>query len=258
MSETFWTAVGAIGGTLAFGGVIWQAQLTRRTLQVSELVAADAIRSRLDSQAPDVLLSMEPPPWPPLAWTPSGMPCNPWPNGHTWHFPRDQEGANQLVPQQLLTLENRSGRRLQVRFEGDLFTVEDRRPAEPGVMLLEVDETTPPVYLQRSFTIKELSENYRAREAGRELPHQVRGSITVEDDRDNGSSDRWDLVLTGCPVEPVPDQDGLWRIALPHFTEGSGRRSLDYSLLPPRQRVHWISRAQDVRLPAPAGAPTHT
>jgi hypothetical protein len=41
----------------------------------------------------------------------------------------------------------------------------------------------------------------------------VLGTVTVEDDRDNGSTDRWDLVLTGCPVEPVPDRDGLWRIA---------------------------------------------
>ncbi|MEU3837781.1 hypothetical protein AB0F05_33670 [Streptomyces microflavus] len=42
MSETFWTAVGAIGGTLAFGGVIWQAFLTRGALTVSQLMAADA------------------------------------------------------------------------------------------------------------------------------------------------------------------------------------------------------------------------
>ncbi|WP_411119896.1 hypothetical protein [Streptomyces sp. 058-1L] len=59
MSETFWTAVGAIGGTLAFGGVIWQAYLTRGALTVSQLMAADAIRSRLDSQAPDVDLKLD-------------------------------------------------------------------------------------------------------------------------------------------------------------------------------------------------------
>ncbi|WP_345282722.1 hypothetical protein [Streptomyces gulbargensis] len=57
MSETFWTAVGAKGTTLASGGVIWQANLTRRALAFNQLMAADAIRSRLDAQAPDVRLS---------------------------------------------------------------------------------------------------------------------------------------------------------------------------------------------------------
>src|SRR5262249_56615261 len=117
----------------------------------------------------------------------------------------------------------------------------------------ERGESSPEVYLQREFTIKQLAENHAAKQAGQELPHQVRGSVTVEDDRDNGSTDRWDLVLTGCPVEPVPDRDGLWTIAPWHLTEGSGLRTLEYSLLPPRQRIHWVSRARGRQLPAPDG-----
>lgn len=107
------------------------------------------------------------------------------------------------------------------------------------------------VYLQREFTIKELSENFTAKQAGQELPHKVLGTVTAQDDRDNGSTDRWDLVLTGCPVEMVPDRDGLWSIAPWHLTEGSGLRTLDYSLLPPRQRIHWASvgRAHIEKLP---------
>ncbi|WP_411119897.1 hypothetical protein [Streptomyces sp. 058-1L] len=131
----------------------------------------------------------------------------------------------------------------------------DGRPTAVGLLLLEPGDRTPEVFLQRDFTIKELSENYRARQAGEELPHQVRGSVTVEDDRDNGSTDRWDLVLTGCPVEPVPDRDSLWRLAPWHISEGSGVRTLKFERLPSRQRIHWVSRARDVRLPAPAGAP---
>jgi hypothetical protein len=255
MSETFWTAVGAIGGTLAFGGVVWQAYLTRASLRISQLMTADAIRSRLDVQAPAVTLKLSAPPWEPLAWNNTGMPCNTWPPGHSWHFPAQQDGANRLVLQQVLVLENLSDRRVQVRCDGDLVVAgEENRPTAAGVFLLEPGEVSPDVYLQRDFTIKELSENFTARQAGHELPHQVRGSVTVEDDRDNGSTDRWDLVLTGCPIEPVPDLEGLWRVAPWHLTEGSGLRTLDYSLLPPRQRIHWISRARGVQLPAPAGS----
>ncbi|MFF3720535.1 hypothetical protein [Streptomyces prasinus] len=254
MSDTFWAALGSIGGTLAFGGVVWQGYLTRASLKVSQLMTADAIRSRLDSQAPGVTLKLSPPQWEPQAWNSTGMPCNTWPAGQTWHFPAEQEGANRLVLQQVLVLENLSDRRVEARFEGDLVVADDdRRPSAAGVFLLEPGDRGPEVYLQRDFTIKQLSENFTAEQAGQALPHKVLGSVTVEDDRDNGSTDRWDLVLTGCPVQPVPDREGLWMIAPWHLTEGSGVRTLDYSLLPPRQRVHWVSRARGVKLPAPDG-----
>lgn len=191
MSDTLWTAIGSIGTALGFAGVVWQGYLTRAALKVSQLVAADAIRSRLDSQAPKVTLTLNPPPWEPLAWTSLGMPCNTWPPGHTWHFPAAQDGANRLVLQQVLVLENLSERRVEVRFGGDLVVAdEDRRPRPADVIVLEPGERSGDVYLQRDFTIKELSENYEARRAGQELPHKVCGVVTVEDDRDNGSTDR--------------------------------------------------------------------
>ncbi|MCX4993778.1 hypothetical protein [Streptomyces sp. NBC_00568] len=252
MSETSWVALGSIGTILAFGVVAWQGYLTRQSLKVSQLMTVDAIRSRLDSQAPKVTLKLSPPPWEPLAATSMGMPINPWPTGHTWHFPAEQEGSNRLVLQQILVLENLSDRRVQARFDGDLVVADaDRRPAAAGVILLEPDEVSRDVYLQREFTIKELSENYAAKQAGQELAHRVVGTVTVEDDRDNGCTDRWDLLLTGCPVEPVPDREGLWMIAPFHLTEGSGLRALEYNLLPPRQRIHWISRTRGIQLPSP-------
>lgn len=255
MSDTFWVALGSIGGTLGFGAIAWQGYLTRASVKVSQLIAADTIRGRLDAQAPAVTVRLSAPPWEPLAATNHGMPCNPWPNGHTWHFPADQEGANRLVLQQVLVVENRSDRPVQARFDGDLVVAdENKRPTAAPVLLLEPGEKSPEIYLQRDFTIKELSENFTAKQAGQELPYKVLGSVTVGDDRDNGSTDRWDLVLTGCPVEPVVDREGMWRIASWHMTEGSGLRTLDYSLLPSRQRTHWISRSKGVQLPAPGGA----
>ncbi|MFI1926299.1 hypothetical protein [Streptomyces sp. NPDC020377] len=182
------------------------------------------------------------------------MPCSTWSQGRRWHFPADQDGANRLVLQQVLVLENLSDRRVEARFDGDLVVAgEDRRSSPAGVIVLEPGESSPEIYLQRDFTIKELSENFTAKQAGQELAHKVLGTVTVADDRDNGSTDRWDLVLTGCPVEPVPDRDGLWMIAPGHLQDGSGLRTLDYSLLPPRQRIHWISRASEIQLPAPMG-----
>ncbi|WP_181412119.1 hypothetical protein [Streptomyces griseorubiginosus] len=111
MSENnFWDAWGAIGNTLAFGAVVWQGYLMRASLKVSQLMTADAIRSRLDSQAPEVTLKLGPPPWDPLAATNTGMPINPWPPRHTWHFPGQQDGSNRLVLQQVYAGHARAGR----------------------------------------------------------------------------------------------------------------------------------------------------
>ncbi|MFD4973140.1 hypothetical protein [Streptomyces sp. NPDC058424] len=252
MWQTIWTAVGSIGTALALGGVVWQARLTRKALEVSQLTAFDAIRARLDSEAPKVTLTMEVPEWEPLAWTPHGMPCNPWPPGHSWQFPRDRGQEHSLVLQQVLVLENLSDRRVEARFVGNLVVSdEDRRPRAAGVIVLEPGEKSEKVYLQRDFTIKELSENFTAKQAGADLPHRVVGTVTVEDDRNNGNTDRWDLLLTGCPVHPDPERDGVWMIAWHHLTEGSGLRTLEYELVPSRQRTHWLSRAQGRMLPEP-------
>lgn len=81
---------------------------------------------------------------------------------------------------------------------------QDRRPAAAGVIVLEPGETSPDVYLQREFTIKELSENFTAKQAGQELPHKVLGTVTAEDDRDNGSTDRWETGADRLPSRAGP------------------------------------------------------
>ncbi|GAB7111101.1 hypothetical protein JCM4814A_94200 [Streptomyces phaeofaciens JCM 4814] len=249
-SETFWTAVGALGTMLALFVVAWQSVLTRASLRITRQMAADSIRSRLDSQAPEVTLALDDPIWEPQAWNSTGMPCGSWPPGQTWHFPEQQDGSNRLVLQQIAVVQNLSQRRVQVRCEGDLVVADnDNRPVRAGVFLVDPGGRSPELYLQRDFTIKQLADNHAARESGRELPHRAVASVTVEDDRDNGTTDRWDLLLTGCPVEPVAGRDALWTIAPYHLTEGPGLRTLTYSRLPSRQRIHWISRIADARVP---------
>ncbi len=76
MSDTFFTALESTGGTLAFGRLVWQGHLTPTSVKVSQLMTADAIRSRLDAQAADATLPLSAPPWEPVAWTNLGMPCN--------------------------------------------------------------------------------------------------------------------------------------------------------------------------------------
>ncbi|CAG7623727.1 exported hypothetical protein [Actinacidiphila bryophytorum] len=43
-----------------------------------------------------------------------------------------------------------------------------------------------------------------------------------------------------------------------HITDGSGLRSLEHDLLPPRSRTYWISRNDGIELPAPTFTPPAT
>jgi hypothetical protein len=255
MSDTFWVALGSIGGTLGFAAIAWQASLMRADGKTNRLIAADYVRARLDLQAPAVTVQLDGPQWPPYA-APSlgGMPVSPWPADKTWHFPAEQDGANRIYLQQQIIVVNETQRRIQVRFDGDLFTPDaDKRIRPTGILIVFPGQRVTNVYLQKQFTVKEMAENYAAREAGDDLPHAATGTVTVDDDRDNGSTDVWQLRLTGCPVQPVPDRDGLWQITPYHITAGEGLRSLDYELLPSRKRTYWISRAKQVALPDPEG-----
>ncbi|MBT2439777.1 hypothetical protein J7E93_06505 [Streptomyces sp. ISL-36] len=259
MNEVAWTAISAVATALAFVAVAWQSILTRRALAIAQTAALDTARARLDNGAPAVTVRLEAPIWPPLAGTAHGMPCNPWPRGHNFHFPNQE--WEPTVLQAVAVVENLSGRRVEVRFDGDLIEDQDNRPVPATTPVLVPAQNSATgasgehrVYLQRSFSAKQLAENYEARKAGRELPHRVTGSITVHDDRDNGVEDTWSLTLTGCPLQPHENLGSVWVTVPHHITEGTGLRSLQYDLLPPRRRTYWVSRRGGVELGEPRTA----
>ncbi|MDF2435149.1 MAG: hypothetical protein JWP44_4780 [Mucilaginibacter sp.] len=264
MSEVHWTevsaaatAVTAVISLVALLAVAWQSFLTRSGVDVSQAVLLAGDRARLDDRAPEVSVRLETPHWPLLAWSHVGMPCNEWPGDHDWHFPeRERE---RTVFQAVVVLENLSGRAIEARFEGDLAVASEDSRALPApspivVPAREAGSTAGEVrvFLQANFTAKELSENYEAREQGLPLPHRAAGTISVQDDRDNGITDTWTLSLTGCPIQPHPTRGSVWITVPFHITEGPGLRSLEYDLLPPRRRTYWISRQDGIELPAPS------
>ncbi|MFD6872916.1 MULTISPECIES: hypothetical protein [unclassified Streptomyces] len=263
MSDTFWTALSATATAAAFLAVTWQSILTRRAvgtaqralitadraLVASQAVALDAARTRLDARAPTVSVRIHEVPWPPKAWTPHGMPVGPWPIGHEWHFPATQ--GDRIVLQACIEVKNHAQSHLTLDCEGDLYLAVDRVPTAATSRMLFPGERIRSLYLQKDFTIKELSENYEALQAGQPLPHRVKGTIAVHDDRDNGVTDMWDIELTGCPVRPVGERQGVWVIAASSLPGDSGEDCLEYAVQPPRTRTYWISRQRHERLPEP-------
>jgi hypothetical protein len=262
MSDTFWTALSATATAFAFVAVTWQSFLTRRAVVVaqralvtadraliaSQAVTLDAARARLDERAPEVSVRISEAPWPPYAWTPHGMPVGHWPTGYEWHFPAKQD--ERIVLQASITLQNHGRSHLTLDFHGDLYFATSGQPRVATSNLLFPEQTIS-LFLQKDFTIKELSENYQAGQAGQPLLHRVKGSIAASDDRDNGVTDTWDIELTGCPVRPVEDRDGLWVMAESSLPGDDGSDKLEYLVQPPRKRTYWISRQREQQLPEP-------
>ncbi|MDX3067089.1 hypothetical protein PV518_33780 [Streptomyces sp. ND04-05B] len=261
MSETEWAAIGSIATAAGFLVVAWQSYLTRKAVKVSqdalevaqnalvasETVAIDAARARLDAQAPAVSVRLTDIEWPPYAWTPSGMPVGHWPAGYEWHFPEKEN--ERIVLQARVVLENKGDRYVNVEYDGDLVKEVERRPqpATPHALWpLQGNGLNPNLFLQKEFTVKELSENYEARKEGRPLPHRVTGTITVHDSRDNGVTDVWELELTGCPVRPHESRASVWLV-----DTDTGPDAWEYVSHPPYERTYWVSRRRGDRLPDP-------
>jgi hypothetical protein len=260
MSDNFWTALSASATAAAFLAVAWQSVLTRNAVKVaqdaliaSEAVALDAARTRLDGHAPHVGMRMTDVPWRPLAWTPTGMPVGAWPTGYEWHFPAKEN--ERIVLQARIAMKNLGGSHLSVDYDGDLCFAVANRALRASSNLISPHEEISNLYLQKDFTVKELSENYQAREEGRPLPHKVTGAISIHDGRDNGVTDTWKFALTGCPVQPDENRGSVWLIASDLIIDGTEPNPLNFTLQPPRQRTYWISRERQVRLPEPTFTP---
>lgn len=258
MSDTPWIAAQSAAGFLAFGAVAWQAyrirqgnEVAHRALIASEAVAIDAARARLDAQAPAVTVRLTDVAWPPHGASQFGVIAGEWPAGHEWHFPAKED--DRIVLQARVLIENGADRYGAVEYDGDLIREKQgrRQPVRSHALWPAGKSTVSQnLFLQKDFTVKELSENYEARQTGRKLPHRVSGTVTVHDSRDNGVTDTWELELTGCPVRPDKTRSGIWVVD----TE-SGIDSLEFESHPTHQRTYWLSRRRQERLPEPTYRP---
>jgi hypothetical protein len=255
MSDTPWIAGQAVAGTLAFGAVAWQAyrirqgnEVAQRALIASEAVAIDAARARLDAQAPAVSVRLTDEAWPPHRASQFGVIAGEWPAGYEWHFPAKE--SERIVLQARVLVENMDPNQYaSVEYGDNLIREKEgrRQPVRPHVLWPRGQSTlSRNLFLQKDFTVKELSENYEARQEGRPLPHRVTGTVTVHERRDNGVTDTWELELTGCPVRPDRTRSGIWVVD----TE-SGVDSLEFESHPTHQRTYWLSRRRGERLPEP-------
>lgn len=250
-----WTITAAIATAASAAFVAWQAFETRKAtgtaqaaLRSAESVALDQTRARLDDQAPRVEVHQENPAWPPLGASAVGMP-QPWPGQHEWHFPRDGDVLLALRVDAVIT--NHSDRAVQVTFNGDLYeTGTDRLTKMRHRMLLRPDETVT-TQLLKLYPLTDWAHDHGVYAAGgsfEDLRAVAAGTVRVHDDRDNGVVDTWNLRLSGWPLQPDAQRDGMWRLTLPTINE-EAVRCVDFEMQPPRERSYWLSRGRAEQLP---------
>lgn len=255
--------VAALAAVAAAGVVVWQSWETRRSAQASERAlvtanealdlsrqqAAEAVRARIDAATPAISVRLEQDvDWPPLE--PSlhyGGEPNPIHSGlrdEPMHMPRDKD--RRIMVRAAVVIRNDSGRHIRVDLD-HLFAHRSMKPLDSPYDL--PPGGTAVGWCAVTRTLAEWIEIYEARlqPAPGYTSDQVVGSVHFSDPADTGANDRWDLVISGTIVEPVPDLASGWKI-IPETRRLSGEAGAIGAGVPLRHRRYYLSKSRNQEL----------
>jgi len=240
-SPQVWTVAAVVVATIGSAIVAWQAlethrttTLSQRTLEVSNALAIDAARSRLDQDAPRIDVYVEQVSF--LPADPGDMP------GARWKLPADATRLLRVQAQvRVVNLMNDRTIHLKVKGLHDAHT-------RPDVEVLLVPAAKLSYYLTATFTLSQWAENWESHQAGTVLPNVVDGCVIAGDDRDEGVVDTWPLHLAAWPIQPAEDSDGSWQQA----AGMAGNDWFQIAIRPLRERSYWISQRRNIPMPEPS------
>jgi hypothetical protein len=240
-SSQIWTVAAVVVAIVGSVIVAWQAMEThrtttlgQRTLEVSNALAIDAARSRLDQDAPRIDVYVEQ-----VSFLPADAGDIP---GKRWKLPAD---ATRLlrVQAQVTVVNLMNDRTIHLKVRG-LHDAHMR----PDLEVLLVPAAKLSYYLTATFTLSQWVENWESHQAATPLPNVVEGSVIAGDDRDEGVVDTWPLHLAAWPVQPAEDADGSWQ-------QAAGMAGTDWfqiAIRPLRERSYWISQRRNIPMPEPS------
>jgi hypothetical protein len=242
-----WTILAVAAALVGSGIVAWQAlethrttTLSQRTLELSNSLAIDNARSRLDQDAPRIEVYVEQVSVLPV--DSGNTPVAKAESGARWHLPADAE--RQLrVQAQVRVVNLMSDRTIHLKVKG----LRDAS-MRPDTEVLLVPTAKLAYFLTATFTLSQWAENWESRQAGNPLPNVVEGGVIAGDDRDEGVVDTWPLHLAAWPVQPGEGPDGTWQLT-------AGVASSDWfkiAIRPLRERSYWISQRRGIALPEPS------
>jgi hypothetical protein len=236
-----WTILAVIAALVGSAIVAWQAlethrttTLSQRTLEISNSLAIDNARSRLDQDAPRIDVYVEQ-----VSFLPADSEDMP---GARWNLPAD--AARLLrVQAQVRVVNLMNDRTIHLKVKG----LQDAgMRADMEVLLVPAAKLS--YFLTATFTLSQWVENWESHQAGTPLPNVVEGAVIAGDDRDEGVVDTWPLRLAAWPVRPAESSDSTWQP-----TAGmAGSDWFQIAIRPLRERSYWISQRKNIPMPEPS------
>jgi len=235
------------------------------SLRVSQALAIEAERARLDTEAPRLIVRINEPEWPPrvgrqhLGSEPAQLP-----QGEIFRLPKD--GARRVTMRADGFIRHEGGTTVRVSLHG--MRVYDKaamqgpawepRWTEPGYHELDIPPDGVEQYrFEDERPASEWIANTEATERGEAAPAAAVGVIEANDGKDNGIIDTWEVELAGCPFDPISGEQGGWRL---HRDLMTGRGPM-MAQVRSRVRSYWRSKQRQQKLPevdlpvTPPGAP---
>jgi hypothetical protein len=259
-----WATV-VVAGAAALA-VAWQSFETRRaasaaelglrgaadSLRVSQVLAIEAERRRLDAEGPRLIVRVNAPEWPPrvgaqfLGSEPAQLP-----QGDIFRLPKD--GPRQLTMRADGFIRNEGNRTVRVSVHGmrvERAASGDGYPkmewTEPGNHDLDIGPDNVEQF--RFDDVRPATEwisNTEAAERGEADRTTAIGVVVAIDGNDNGIIDTWEVELAGRPFERIEGEQGGWRFHRDLLT-GSGPM---VAQVRPRVRRYYRSKLRNQSLP---------
>jgi hypothetical protein len=204
-------------------------------------MSIEAARARLDAKAPEVDLLLSPTKRPllPSAYG-FAQSC---PENQTWTFEQDED--QRLLLRCRASVVNNGSKAVTARIRtlaprGLVQPAESETgPPEPRVDEL-VARLAPTEVLtfdiEADYIVKEWAEGHEKRSQQQPPTPSTLAYIEVDDGDDNGVTDWWSALLSGCPIMPVPGNLAQWRLrpeqdpSRVFVTPDSRQRKRDYYL----------------------------
>jgi hypothetical protein len=259
-----WTTV--VVAFFAAMAVAWQSFETRRaasaaekalrgaadSLRVSQVLAIEAERRRLDAVAPRLVVRVNAAEWPPRVGRQFvGSEPAQLPQGDIFRLPKD--GPRHLLIRADGFVRNEGDTTVRVAVHGmsvEENTAENGYPkmkwGEPGYHEFDIPAGERARFMvEDERPASDWIANTEATESSQVAPMVAKGVIVANDLLDNGIIDTWEVVINGHPFERIPGEDAGWRLVRDLMT---GRGPMVAAVLP-RVRTYWRSKVQQQRLP---------
>ena len=266
MGEMNWTAVltgvAAIATAISAGFVGWQAWETRKTastaarelavgrdsLEVSQHLAFEAVKARLDSRGP-VLRVYVVSPDEVRAPSAYGEP-QPWPTGRQFRRPKDD--SHRFIIGCTVAIHNEGTASASITASNFVLPNNTgRTPPALGIPLTLKPGDQISLLLQDSRPLAEWVENWEAWSSGQQGPYATFGEINCNDGFDEGVTDHWRVQLAGYPVEPITGEGDGWMVRAGTTTQDiiTGQPPTTSAHVEPQQRKYFVSKMRNSALP---------